>query len=439
MTDTISRLDVKAVKSNSMETLASLALLQESPLGLYVHIPFCERKCPYCDFNTYAGLESQFDDLIDALCLEMERWQEPLSSRHISTIFIGGGTPTVLSVDALTKLFDALFTHFNVKPDAEISCEANPGTVDRRKFTALKSLGVNRLSMGVQSFQAEELDFLGRIHTVDDVFTAWAMARKAGFDNINLDFIFGLPEQHPATWRDTIHTALELKPDHLSLYSLIVEENTPLHHWVETGQTAMPDDDIAATQYEAAAEMLSVAGYHHYEVSNWARTPDRSGDGTPIPERACRHNLIYWRNQEYVGIGPGAHSHLRFASSDGMKDNRIENGHASIEKRWGNHRPVAGYIKRMRDGQSVEAFDEVITPRLSMGETMMLGLRLLQEGVSERAFQQKYGMEIDAVYGETLAHLADQDLVTRENGRVCLTSQGMMLGNQIFMQFLPDA
>lgn len=421
-----------------METLASHVPSQESPLGLYIHIPFCERKCPYCDFNTYAGLESQFDDLVDALCLEMEQWQEPLSDRYVNTIFIGGGTPTVLNADALAKLFSALFTQFSVEPNAEITCEANPGTVDREKFATLKSLGVNRLSMGVQSFQAEELAFLGRIHTVDDVFAAWAMARTVGFDNINLDFIFGLPEQDPATWRDTIRTALELEPDHLSLYSLIVEENTPLHHWVETGKTAMPDDDVAATHYEAAMEMLSAAGYHHYEVSNWACMRDRNGESAPIPERACRHNLIYWRNQEYVGIGPGSHSHLHLASSGGMEDNGVADGRASIEKRWGNHRPVAGYIKRMRNGQSIEAFDEVITPRLSMGETMMLGLRLLQEGVSKRAFLQKYGVEIDAVYGETLARLADQELITSESGRVCLTSKGMMLGNQIFMQFLPD-
>ena len=189
-----------------METLASHAPSQEGPLGLYIHIPFCERKCPYCDFNTYAGLESQFDDLVDALCLEMEQWQEPLSGRHINTIFLGGGTPTILSPNALAKLFDALFTQFSVESNAEITCEANPGTVDREKFATLKSLGVNRLSMGVQSFQAEELAFLGRIHTVDDVFAAWAMARTVGFDNINLDFIFGLPEQDPATWRDTIRT-----------------------------------------------------------------------------------------------------------------------------------------------------------------------------------------------------------------------------------------
>ena len=330
-------------------------------MGLYIHIPFCERKCPYCDFNTYAGLNSLFDDTVDALCMEMERWAERLSHRQVTTIFLGGGTPTVLDVRLLDRIFAQIHRSFDVAVDAEITSEANPGTVDRAKFSALRALGVNRLSMGVQSFQADELRFLGRIHSVDDVMRAWEKARDAGFDNINLDFIFGLPGQSMESWQSTLDQALSMAPEHLSLYSLIVEENTPLHHWVEIGQVAAPDDDEAAAHYETAMECLGAAGYQQYEVSNWARTQrsasghrlDAEAGSALMPDLACRHNLIYWRNQEYLGIGPGAHSHLRQATLD-----RQMTGELWSERRWGNRKPVAGYVNRIRSGKPVEAFAE---------------------------------------------------------------------------------
>ena len=224
------------------------------PLGLYLHIPFCERKCPYCDFNTYAGMQPLFQTTIDALCAEMERWSDRLRSRTLATLFVGGGTPTVLEAHQLAQLFDAVQRHFTLAADAEITCEANPGTVDRNKFATLRALGVNRLSMGVQSFQPDELQFLGRIHTVEDVYLAYDEARQAGFDNINLDFIFGLPHQAESHWQATLDKALALQPEHLSLYSLIVEPETPLKHWVMTGQVDAPDDDLAATLYETAME-----------------------------------------------------------------------------------------------------------------------------------------------------------------------------------------
>ena len=207
-------------------------------LGLYIHIPFCERKCPYCDFNTYAGLQPLFTDTVAALCTEMGRWRAKLEGRTLSTIFVGGGTPTVLDAGELAQLFGAIHRNFAIAGNCEITCEANPGTVDRAKFATLRSLGVNRLSMGVQSFQPDELQFLGRIHTVEDVHLAYQAARQAGFDNINLDFIFGLPGQALEQWQDTLVQALAMEPEHLSLYSLIVEPNTPLYHWVHTGQVA---------------------------------------------------------------------------------------------------------------------------------------------------------------------------------------------------------
>lgn len=401
--------------------------LQTAPLGIYLHIPFCERKCPYCDFNTYAGLEAHHAAMVDALCTELATWQDRLAERTVTSVFVGGGTPTVLDGEMLVQLFAALRGAVELAERCEITCEANPGTVDRAKFGLLRELGVNRLSMGVQSFQPDELSFLGRIHDVADVYRAAEAARAAGFDNLNLDFIFGLPGQREEAWEDTLGQALALQPDHLSLYSLIVEENTPLFHWVANGQVAAPDDDVAAALYEMALARLADAGYAHYEVSNWARA--HPADDHIVPARASRHNLLYWRNQEYVGIGPGAHSHLREVTATGE----------IVGRRWGNRKPVQGYIRRMARGEPVEEFSERILAGLAMGETMMLGLRLVCEGVPLAHFRALHGVDLREVYGRELDELTAQDLLRVDGERVRVTPRGLMVGNQVFAAFLPDA
>lgn len=400
------------------------------PLGLYIHIPFCARKCPYCDFNTYAGMDDYIQQTVDALVLEMHRWHPILQHRTVTTIFLGGGTPTILRADQLEQLFHAVRGNFSIAPTCEITCEANPGTVDREKFDALFGLGVNRLSIGVQSFQSAELTFLGRIHGPDDVHKAYTAARKAGFDNVNLDFMFGLPGQSVSTWQATLDAALALRPEHLSLYSLIVEPNTPLHHWVESGKVASPDDDLAADHYERAMSTLADAGYQQYEVSNWVCGASSSSApaSCPMPRLACQHNLIYWRNQEYLGIGPGAHSHLQLVQADDTQQ----------ERRWGNHKPIPGYIKRIVNGESVEAFGEVISPRLAMGETMMLGLRLPQEGVTFERFQRRHGLPLTEVFAKELRDLVGWGLLEIDDDRVKLSERGLLMGNQVFSHFLPE-
>lgn len=400
------------------------ASLSGAPLGLYVHVPFCERKCPYCDFNTYAGLQEWFGQTVNALTQEMANWAAPLAGRALTSIFLGGGTPTVLDAAQLTELFAAIQAHFALAEGCEITCEANPGTVDRAKFQHLRSLGVNRLSLGVQSFQPDELEFLGRIHSVEDVEQAFAAARAAGFDNINLDFIFGLPHQPLAKWAATLERALALGPEHLSLYSLIVEPNTPLNHWVETGKVDAPDDDLAAEHYELALTLLKAAGYAHYEVSNWAK-PDQASQGLN-PAYASRHNLLYWRNQEYLGIGPGAHSHLRVAAEDG----------SIVSRRWSNRKPVPGYVKRMLAGQPVIDMEETLSARVSMGETMMLGLRLVREGVPFAHFAMLHDADLRTVFAPEIARLRAQGLIQLDEERVYLTERGLLVGNQVFAEFL---
>lgn len=386
--------------------------MMTTPLSLYLHIPFCARKCPYCDFNTYAGLQALFEPLSVALAREIMAAGAARGRPPVQTIFLGGGTPTVLSAGQLARLLDACAQAFTILPGAEITSEANPGTVDRARFADLVGLGVNRLSMGVQSFDPAELTFLGRIHSAADAEIAFDAARAAGFDNISLDFIFGLPEQRPASWQRTLQRALALAPEHLSLYSLIVEDGTPLADWVASGRVPAPDDDLAADLYEMAQASLAAAGYQQYEISNWAR---RHPAGRSFQSQ---HNLTYWRNADYLGFGPGA-----FSGEQG--------------RRWSNLRSPAEYIRRLDAGQPVMNWQEQATPALARGETMMVGLRLLDEGVNRAAFRTRFGQDVTDVYPGILAELTARGLIEVTPTCVRLTPAAVLIGNQVFARFLP--
>ena len=376
---------------------------------MYIHIPFCAVRCHYCDFNTYAGLEKYFEPYADAVREEIRQAAEEYGRLPIQTIFIGGGTPTVLRPDQLGGILAACREHFAVAPDAEITSEANPGTVDQARFAALRALGVNRLSMGVQSFDEAELKWLGRIHSAGEAEQAFDAARAAGFTNINLDFIFGLPGQAPGAWARTLERAVGLGPEHLSLYSLTVEAGTPLADSVRRGRVPAPDDDLAADLYLASQDLLAAHGYAQYEISNWAKDASHQ----------CRHNLVYWRDEAYLGFGAGAHSYAR-------------------DRRWWNVRPVPQYIQRINAGMLAVSGQETVGRRLEMGETMMLGLRLVLEGVGESGFRARFGVSLDEAFGEELAALTARGLIERLPARVRLTAEGRLLGNRVFAEFLPE-
>jgi len=386
-----------------------------TPHALYLHIPFCQRKCPYCDFNTYAGQEQRYDSFVQALATDIIRAGEQRQHPTLTTVFLGGGTPTVLTPTQLAHIFAAVQAGFRIAPDAEISSEANPGAVDQSRFRALRALGVNRLSMGVQSFDDKELRFLGRIHSADEAINAFRLAREAGFDNINLDFIFGLPQQDPAIWRSTLKQAIALQPEHLSLYSLTVEPDTMLARQVTQGQVPDPDPDLAADLYEIACDLLAQAGYHQYEISNWAQGPLAPSG---LPRYACQHNLVYWRDQAYLGLGPGAHSY-------------------EDDRRWAVLRDVAAYIEAVNHGQSYLDFSETIPPRLAMGEMMMLGLRLVEVGVRLDEFQQRFGQKLTTVFASELAELQGRGLIELNQERIRLHPDAKLLGNEVFAAFLP--
>jgi oxygen-independent coproporphyrinogen III oxidase len=392
------------------------------PFSIYLHIPFCRHRCSYCDFNTYAGLENLVGEYTKALRAEISQAAAAAGARlPVHTIFFGGGTPSLLPEEELSGIMETLQKCFDIQPGAEVTLEANPGTLSRTYLGALHSMGINRLSLGMQSADAEELVFLERQHGLEDVSMAVEWARAAGFDNLSLDLIFGLPYQSDESWRKTLHTALSLQPDHLSLYALTLEHGTPLLSQVEKGLVPEPDPDTAADMYEYAAQLLDQSGFLQYEISNWGRD---TGAGEPL---ACRHNLQYWRSLPYLGFGAGAHG---FA--------------AGI--RTANVLSPAVYIQRCMNGK------ELIFPRSSaaaevrelsrsdeMGEVMMMGLRLTREGVSDADFEERFQVSLNQVYAEEIELLVRRGLLEwsgEADRRLRLTQRGRLLGNQVFMEFI---
>jgi len=397
-------------------------------VALYLHIPFCHVKCHYCDFNTYAGVlrlrEPFVDALRDDILLAGQRARHADGApRRCRTVYFGGGTPSLLTPALVRGLLEAARVAFQLDAGAEISLEANPGALEYSHLDELRALGVNRLSMGAQSFDAGLLRWMGRIHSPEDVETAFRTARSASFANINLDFMYALPGQSLDTWAATLERAVALDPDHLSLYSLIVEEHTPLHRWVSQGKVQPADEDTAAEMYELAVARLAAAGYAHYEISNWAR-----------PGAECRHNLTYWHNLPYIGLGAGAHSWYA--------------GHRFVEARSIRQytTQVAAAVAAARDGMpalgdlpaAAIVEDEAIGRDLEMAETAMLRLRLT-EGFPLEDFAARFGCSFESVFGERIAEVMALGLMEMAQGSVRLTPRGMLLGNEVFARLLPDA
>ena len=282
-----------------------------SNLSLYLHIPFCRHRCSYCDFNTYTSLGDLQDAYADGLAREIAQVGRS-QMRPVHTIFFGGGTPSLMTPEQLAVILTAVSNHFTLLPNAEITMEANPGTVDQAYFKAVKALGINRISFGVQSVIPSELQLLEREHDFETVIRAVEACRASGIDNFNLDLIYGVPGQTLASWEQSISALLALDPSHLSLYCLTIEPGTPMQRWLNNGRIQPPDPDLAADQYELAGKLLGEAGYEHYEISNWAK-----------PGLACEHNLTYWRNADYLGLGAGAHGHANGLRYEVVKQPRV--------------------------------------------------------------------------------------------------------------------
>jgi oxygen-independent coproporphyrinogen-3 oxidase len=377
-------------------------------IALFVFIPFCKIKCTYCDFNAYANMSRVMEPYADATAREIQLVAERSAERApAKSVYFGGGTPSLVPMAHIEKILRACTESFSLNAKAEITLEANPGTVDSDKLRAFRSLGINRLSLGVQSFDDATVRRLNRGHTVQDAMDTYDLARHAGFDNLNLDLIYGLPLQTLAQWRDTLERALALAPEHLSLYALKVEQDTGLEYQIAHGKYPHPDDDLAADMYILAEEMLAASGYLHYEISNWAR-----------PGLESQHNLTYWHNEPYLGFGAGAHS--SFAG-----------------KRFWNVLSPLEYVRRIERGESVVEGSEEIGRDLEMAETMILGLRL-GEGISFEQFEKRYGEDASSKYGAVLAEVHGLGLVELDDLGVRLTPRGRLLSNEVFWRFLPE-
>lgn len=389
--------------------------LPDNALAVYVHIPFCRTRCSYCAFNTFTGQTALIPAYTRALIREIQLVAAASPRRRIRSIYFGGGTPSLMPTASIQDIIATCRAAFDLAVDVEITLEANPGTIDRADLDQLRAQGVNRLSIGMQSAHLHELKLFARTHTLNDVHTAVTLARQAGFDSLSLDLIYGIPGQTLHQWRASLEACTSLAPDHLSLYSLSIEDATPLARRIDQGAIAEPDPDIAADMYDCATAYLSAHDYTQYEISNWAKSGHQS-----------RHNMHVWRNLPYLGFGAGAHGY-------------------AAHTRYANTSLPANYIERLarHTGDLIfptsPATDDItpLTQEDVIAETMILGLRLLQEGVSYPAFEARFGRSLDSVYGAQIARLVDEELLERTaDQRIRLTPRARLIANRVFVEFV---
>ncbi|SFG39155.1 radical SAM family heme chaperone HemW [Oribacterium sp. WCC10] len=383
-------------------------------LELYIHIPFCARKCNYCDFLSFPVKEQDHAEYVEKLCREIALGAEPASeNREVSSVFIGGGTPSLIDPRHIVHIMDEVRDHFSVRKDAEITIECNPASTLRYKFSLYKEAGINRLSLGLQSANDSELRMLGRIHAFDDFLKCFQNARMEGFSNINVDLMNDIPGQTLKSWNETLKHVLMLKPEHVSIYNLIVEEGTPFMKMYKDGTLALPDEETASEIDEITRVLTGKYGYNRYEVSNYAK-----------PGYECRHNYGYWSNVSYLGFGLGAASYFS-------------------GKRWSNTRDFRRYMELdfsddMKAGFSLLRTDEqILSKEDQMEEFMFLGLRRI-EGISEVEFKQRFQMDIMSVFGSELEKYVSQGFIIHDGYRFRFSDRGMDVSNVILSQFLID-
>lgn len=372
-------------------------------LGIYLHLPFCVRKCPYCDFITGPAGEPDRQAYIDALITELHH--SPSRGAGAKTVYFGGGTPSELTTRQLESVLRAVGDSFDIRTGAERTIECNPGTVDPPKLRTLREIGFNRVSLGVQSFKDPLLTFLGRIHDAADSRQAFRWIREAGFENLTADLIFGIPGQGLDDWRQDLEELVALRPDHLSLYCLTIEPRTEFGRLRELGRLSEIEEETAAQMFELAMDLTAAAGYSQYEISNYA-----------LPGRESRHNLVYWRNEPYLGFGISAASYLGGT-------------------RWTNTASRADYLEQVHRGSIVRCAEERLEPRRALGEEIMLRLRL-SEGFSITGVSERWGMDAGKLYEEILVSLEKDGLLERVRDTVRLTRHGKLVASCVCAQFL---
>ena len=379
-------------------------------LELYIHIPFCVKKCAYCDFLSGPASNQQIEEYVQALIEEIRYYKEFVKKYEVSTVFWGGGTPSLLTGEQMKALMEALGQTFFIRQNAEITMEANPGTVTVEKLLACQKAGINRISFGLQSVNNEELKMLGRIHTYEEFLESYEAARKAGFQNINVDLISAIPKQTVSSWEQTLQTIISLQPEHISAYSLIVEEGTTFAKLYGEGcklEHLLPTEEDERRMYERTEELLREAGYHRYEISNYAK------EGYE-----CQHNLGYWERKEYLGLGLGASSLIeetRFHNTDEMEE----------------------YLRDASNPILLRREQEKLDRQEQMEEFVFLGLRKIR-GIQEEKFAEMFGEDIWDCYGKNLERVIKEGLLEREEGVLRLTRKGIDVSNYVFYEILSD-
>lgn len=376
-------------------------------LGLYIHIPFCVRKCEYCDFLSWSTGEEEREQYVKALLLEIESYREFAKGYRVSTVFIGGGTPSVLLPEQMERILQKIYEVFELEKRPEITIEVNPGTVDEKKLQCYKENGINRLSMGLQSVNDEKLRLLGRIHTYRDFVESYELARKVGFDNISLDLISSIPGQNLQEWKKELETAAAQNPEHISVYQLIIEEGTPFYERYAEHPELLPDEETSREIYLWTGKFLKEAGYEQYEISNYTKSGKES-----------RHNLKYWERGDYLGLGLGAASMVRNIRMSNTKDMKT-------------YLECCTQPKTMRE--DVQFLEE---PR-QMEEFMFLGLRKTR-GVSKKEFRRTFGREMDMVYEKALHKCLENGMLLEHKDRIFLSEEGTLLSNIVLSEFLFD-
>jgi oxygen-independent coproporphyrinogen-3 oxidase len=376
--------------------------------SLYFHIPYCSRKCSYCDFTSFDQPEISPDDYTYLLFAELSLRSRLLETTTVPTLYFGGGTPSLFTPLQISSLLEKVDKLFSLEADAEITLEANPGTVTRESLEGYRAAGVNRLSLGVQSLDDRHLALLGRIHSAAEAREAFTLARSAGFRNIGIDLMHSLPQQSLASWQTTLREAAALQPEHISVYGLSVEAGTPFAQKAARGELDLPDEELAVAMFELTAEYLTSCGYQQYEISNYA-----------LPGYRSRHNQVYWRRGNYLGFGAGAHSFLNSPGYGG---------------RWENPLTLKEYAAVINSGNLPE-IGVALTRQEAMAEFMFLGLRLL-EGIDSEEFARQIGLDLEEAFPQVVARLCAQGLLAKEGTRLRLTAKGLLLANLVMAEFV---
>lgn len=412
---------------------------KQHEISLYVHIPFCTFKCFYCDFNTYAGLEALIPDYINGLNREITRWGQALTSNQlpnqqiiVKSVFFGGGTPSLLSGNQINSIMHTISNNFHLMDNLEITLEANPESIESDKVSDYRLAGINRVSIGGQSTKDSELAMLGRLHNTTELIKALNEVQTAKIENINIDFMYNLPGQTSEDWESTLSSAANFGVDHLSLYALTIEENTPFHSAINKGELPKPDDDIGASMYEKAQEQLTESGYIQYEISNWSK-----------PNKSSVHNLHYWENGDFIGFGPGAFSHLGKARFSNIKQPREYLKEILRLEHDVPIKQISFNVSSNADRdilKNISALDEFdpYTPIKEFQETTILNLRL-NKGIDLDQFEDKHHSNVLEIFSNAIQSSISDNLLLLTNNNLALTDKGRLLSNEVFVRIMNES